>query len=52
METKTLLLLNITNSGKGLGQSHIIVVEENGTILWYNSVTNFESFIEGNNCSS
>jgi len=34
METKIILLLNITNSGKGLGQSHIIVIDENvGTIL-------------------
>jgi len=34
MEEKTLLFLNITNSGKGLGQSHVIVIEENvGTIF-------------------
>jgi len=53
METKTLLLLNIINSGKGLGQSHIIIIEENmGTTLFCNIVTNFESFIEGNNRSS
>jgi len=34
MVTKTLLFLNITNSGKGLGQSDVIVNEENmGTTL-------------------
>jgi len=52
METKILLFLNI-NSGKGLGQSHIIIIEENvGTTLCCNIVTNFESFTEGDNHSS